>query len=75
MNIERGNCRFRVASTPDGKPGIRLELYYDTVASLRGRLVGFELLRGTTLEEAKRLADVMNERIVGIEVGTEGERS
>lgn len=50
-------------------------LAFLTVASLRGRVVGFELLGGTTLEEAKRLADVMNERIVGIGVGTEDERS
>ena len=45
---------------------IELELFHDTVSGLRSVSVGFELLSGTTLEQAKRLVDGMNERIVGV---------
>jgi len=57
--------RFR-ANIREGKPVIELELFHDTVSGLRSVSVGFELLSGTTLEQAKRLVDWMNERIVGV---------
>jgi hypothetical protein len=36
------------------------------VPALKPLSVGFELLSGTTLTQAKTLVDAMNERIVGI---------
>jgi hypothetical protein len=36
------------------------------VSGLKALSVGFELLSGTTLEQAKTLVDTMNERIVGV---------
>ena len=57
LGTERSGSRF-VKRTGDGKPVIQLELFHDTALS-----VGFELLTGTTLEQAKALVDTMNERI------------
>jgi hypothetical protein len=65
LGIERSGSRF-VARTGDGKPVIQLELFHDTVSGLKALSVGFELLTGTTLEQAKALVDTMNERIVGV---------
>ena len=62
---ERSGSRF-VVRTDEGKPVIQLELFHDTVSSLKSLSVGFELLGGTTLDLARTLADVMNERIVGV---------
>ena len=66
LKTERSGIRFVVANTDDRKPLIRLELFNDTVAGLSSISVGLELLSGTTLEVARTLADVMNERIVGV---------
>src|SRR5439155_15015089 len=65
LKTERSGCRF-VAQTEEEKPVIRLDLFHDTVSGLRSLSVGFELLSGTTLEQAKALVDAMNERIVGV---------
>ena len=62
---ERSGSRF-VVRTDEGKPVIQLELFHDTVPGLRPLSVGFELLSGTTLDQARTLVDAMNERIVGI---------
>ena len=66
LKTARSGIRFVVANTDDGKPLIRLELFNDTVAGLSSISVGLELLSGTTLEVARTLAEVMNERIVGV---------
>ena len=65
QKIERSGCRFGV-KTEEGKPVIRLDLFHDTVSGLRSVSVGFEVLSGTTPEQAKALVDSMNERIVGV---------
>ena len=67
LRKERSGSRF-VARTDEGKTVIGLELFHDTVPALKPLSVGFELLSGTTLEQAKKLVDDMNERIVGIVV-------
>jgi hypothetical protein len=51
MKSERGGCRF-VVTTDEGKPQIRLELFHDTVSSLRSTKIEFEVLRGTTAHQA-----------------------
>ena len=69
QKAERSGIRFVAktdGSTPDSKPVIQLDLFHDTVSGLRSLSVGFELLSGTTLEQARTLVDSMNERIVGI---------
>jgi hypothetical protein len=67
LRKERSGSRF-VARTEEGKTVIELELFHDTVPALKPLSLGFELLSGTTLDQAKKLVDVMNERIVGIVV-------
>ena len=72
MNSERGGCRFVVTKTDQGTPMIQLELFHDTVSRLKGFNVGFEVLSGTTLDQARTLVDEINERIVGVIVTPKG---
>lgn len=65
LKTERSGSRFVAAQTQDGGPFIRLELFHDSVPSLKSLTVGFELLSGTTPAQLKALLDVINERIVG----------
>lgn len=69
---ERGGCRFVVTKTDEGKSVIQLELFHDTVSRLKGLKVGFEILSGTTADQARALADAMNERIIGVTVTPSG---
>src|SRR5690348_15090518 len=55
-NSERGGCRFVVTKTDEGKPVIQLELFHDTVSRLKSFKVGFEVLSGTTPDQAKNLS-------------------
>ena len=71
MKSERGGCRF-VVTTDEGKPQIRLELFHDTVSSLRSTKVEFEVLRGTTADQARTLVGAMNEMILGVIVTPNG---
>ena len=68
LKTERSGSRFVAARTADGNPSIRLELFHDSVPSLKHLIVGFEVLSGTTPAQLKALLDVMNERIVGTTV-------
>jgi hypothetical protein len=72
VNPERSGCRFIVTKTDEGKPLIQLELFHNTVPSLKSLIVGFEVLTGTTPDQAKSLADAMNERIIGVNVTPQG---
>jgi hypothetical protein len=71
MKSERGGCRF-VVTTDEGKPQIRLELFHDTVSSLRSTKVEFEVLSGTTADQARTLVRAMNEMILGVIVTPKG---
>ncbi len=68
LKAERSGTRFVVANSESGSPQIRLELFHDTVASLKSVTIAFETLSGTRVEQVKQLVDAMNERIVGIVV-------
>ena len=63
--VERGGCRFIAAKTADGNPTIAVQLFH-TVPSLSSASIAFELLSGTTLAQAKALAEAMSERILAI---------
>jgi hypothetical protein len=65
LKPERSGSRFVLDKAADGKTVIRLELFHDTAPVLSGLHVGFELLSGTTREQASKLVEAMNERIVG----------
>jgi hypothetical protein len=62
--IQRSGSRF-VAVQMDHGPEIKLELFHE-VPSMATFSIGFEMLRGVTLPEAKKLVEMMNERIVGV---------
>jgi hypothetical protein len=64
--IERSGCRFTATETDYG-PEIKLELFHDA-PSLKALTIGFEMLRGVTLAEARKIVEAMNERIVGVVV-------
>ena len=62
---QRSGSRFRV-KTAEGAPVIQLDMFDDKESSLKAMSVAFELLRGTTGDQAKQLVDAMNEKIVGV---------
>lgn len=56
-----------MAKTSEGKPAIHLELFHP-VPSLANTAIAFELLSGTTLEQARKLSEIINERVIGVSV-------
>jgi len=65
-NIERGSCRFKAIQGTDGKFVIRMEMFHQTVPQLKDVTVDFELLNGTTLDQARKLAESINDRVTGV---------
>ena len=65
-NIERGSCRFKAIQGADGKFVIRMEMFHQTVPLLKDATVDFELLNGTTADQARKLAESMNDRVTGV---------
>jgi hypothetical protein len=59
---ERGAYRFGVQGTPLGTFMILATPIGDNLKGLYG-LLGFHLAEGTTLEEAMRFADLMNNKV------------
>jgi hypothetical protein len=41
-----------------------VQLYQDTVPALKGASIGFDLIGGTRLDEAKTLAEALNDRVL-----------
>jgi hypothetical protein len=66
---ERSNCRFTVQGSDD-KPLLVVQLYQDTIPALKGSSFGFDLLGGTRLEAARKLAETLNEHVLDIFVTT-----
>jgi hypothetical protein len=67
QKIERASCRFIAEATGAAAPTLRLEVFHPVPALAEVR-IEFELLSGTTLPQAKKLAESINERIIGIGV-------
>jgi hypothetical protein len=65
-NTERGSCRFKATQDADGKSIIRMEMFHQTVPSLAGMTLEFELLTGTTPDQARKLAESVNDRVIGV---------
>jgi adenine deaminase len=63
---ERSNCRFMIRDTKDGKPQILVERYHQTISVLSNVVLGFDLLGGTTLEQAKKVVAVLNENVLDV---------
>jgi hypothetical protein len=66
--VERGTCRFVASNNEQGKPIIRLELFHGTVSLLKNASLSFNLLGGVSLEQAKKIADSLNENVLDISV-------
>lgn len=67
-NVGRSGCSFSADKTVDGKARINLKLFHDTIPALAGSAIEFELLTGTTVEQARRLVETMNERILSVTI-------
>jgi hypothetical protein len=68
---ERSNCRFSIQQSTDGRPVLVINLYQNTISSLRNSVIGFDLLGGLPVAAAQRLADTMNEHILDLFVSSE----
>jgi hypothetical protein len=66
--IERGTCRFVARKGEGGRPAITLQFFHGTVSILNYAALRFNLLSALTLEQAKKLADVLNENILDASV-------
>jgi hypothetical protein len=67
--LERAAVCFGIG--PQSRPiVIEVRPHHDTVSALRGVQVGFELLNGITLAQARKLLDAMNENVIGVTVTT-----
>jgi hypothetical protein len=65
MATERGSYRFVVKETARGTFFLAAEPAGDELKGLYG-LLGFELEEGTTIEDAMRIAELMNNRITSL---------
>jgi adenine deaminase len=63
---ERSNCRFVIRNSNDGKHQILVERYHQTISVLSDVVLGFDLLGGTTLEQAKKVVAVLNENVLDV---------
>jgi hypothetical protein len=66
--IERGTCRF-VANKDEGvRPTISFQFLHGAVSVLNDATVSFNLLGGLTLEQAKKIADILNENVLDVSI-------
>jgi hypothetical protein len=63
--LERAGVGFDIGR-PSGSIILEVRLHHDTISTLKGVQVSFELLNGITLERAKKILDVLNENVIGI---------
>ena len=62
--IERAGVCFGIARQ-GGATIIEVRPHHDTISALRGVQVGFELLNGITVQQAKKLLDLLNDNVIG----------
>jgi hypothetical protein len=65
---ERGTCRFLAEKGEGGKPVIRVELFHGTVSVLKNATLSFNLLGGMSLEQARTIAESLNENVLDVSV-------
>lgn len=70
---ERSKCHFAVQQASDGKPVLVVQLYQDSIPLLKGASMGFDLLGGIGGEQAKKLAEMLNEQVLDLFLITGGE--
>jgi len=59
-------CRFTAEQSPGGKPFLAVQLYHDTIPMLKEVALGFNLLGGMRIEEARKLAEMLNEHVLDV---------
>jgi len=64
-NTHRSNCRFLVQDS-GGKPVVVVQLFQDTIPMLKDLTIGFDLLGGTQPQQAKRIAELLNEQVLNL---------
>lgn len=69
---ERANGHFMIKQTPDGKPPIIVERYHQTISAFNNTVLGFDLLGGTPLEQAKKAVALLNENVLNVFVKQNG---
>jgi len=62
--IEKAGVSFGIGRQ-GGSIVIEVRPHHDTVSALRGVQFGFELLNGITVQQAKKILDVLNENVIG----------
>jgi hypothetical protein len=67
--IERAGVGFGIGRQ-GGPIVVEVRLHHDTISALKGVRIDFELLNGITLEQAKKILDVLNENVIGVRVTT-----
>jgi hypothetical protein len=67
--VERAGIGFEIGRQ-GGPVVIEVRLHHDTISALKGVQVAFELLNGTTLDQARRTLDVLKENLIGLRVTT-----
>ena len=67
--IEKASVVFGIGRL-GGAIILEVRPHHDTISTFRGAQVGFELLNGITLDQAKKIVDVLNENVIGVLVTT-----
>lgn len=61
---ERGSCKFAVQQVEGGKQAIVMQTFHDNISALKHAVLGFNLLSGITAEQAKKIAETLNEYVL-----------
>lgn len=61
---ERGSCKFIVQQVEGGKQAIVVQTFHDNIVPLKHAVLGFTLLSGITSEQAKKIAETLNEYVL-----------
>jgi hypothetical protein len=69
IRLERAGVSFGIGRQ-GGPVALEVHTHHDTISTLRGIQVSFELLNGISLAQAKKIVDVLNENVVGMLVTT-----
>jgi len=67
--IERAGVGFGIGRQGEAMV-VEVRPHNDTISALRGVQIGFELLSGITLEQAKKIVDVLNENVIDVSATT-----
>ncbi len=64
-STEKSGVAFSI-NRSGGPIVIELRLHHETISALRGVHIGFELLNGIGLEQAKKIVEALNENVIGL---------